>query len=299
MEWENIVNSVAKSEVGEKMIVCGGAARWWDNEKISLWRELYKKVINGREDLWDEYCRLRKEVKELVREKKLNIWREVVEKANIDFDGSKKEFWAFVGRRTKGKRKKNIPSLKSEAAVSVTSTRGKLEVLQRYYQQLGKLSLDSNFDAEWKEEVDSNVTRYGSMSELCEGELLDKEIERGEIAKCIKNNKTGKSDGLVGELLKYGGSGMVYLLEQLFSVIWREETVPKQWREGLIVNLFKKGDREVPGHYRGITLLSVVGKVFCKILNKRLVQCLDKGGALHEGQAGFRVNRNCMDNVYT
>ena len=28
---------------------------------------------------------------------------------------------------------------------------------------------------------------------------------------------------------------MVYLLEQLFSVIWCKETVPKQWREGLIV----------------------------------------------------------------
>ena len=298
VEWENIVNRVAKSEVGKKMIVCGRAARWWEKEikeKISLRQELYKKVISGREELWDEYCRLRKEVKELVQEKKLNIWREVVEKANTDFDGNKKEFWAFVGKRTKGKRKKNIPSLKSEAGVSVTSTRGKLEVLQRYYQQLGKLSLDSNFDAEWKEEVESNVSRYGSMSELCEDEFLDNEIEKGEIVKCIrklKNNKTGGSDGLVGELLKYGGSGMVYLLEQLFSVIWREETVPKRWREGLIVNLF---NREDPGNYRGITLLSVVGKVFCKI---RLVQCLDKGGALHEGQAGFRV-RSCMDNVCT
>ena len=59
------------------------------------------------------------------------------------------------------------------------------------------------------------------MSELCEDEFLDKEIEKGEIVKCIKNNKTGGSDGLVSELLKYGGSGMVYLLEQLFSVIWR------------------------------------------------------------------------------
>ena len=39
--------------------------------------------------------------------------------------------------------------------------------------------------------------------------------------------------------------------------------------------------------------------MFRKILNNRLVQCLDKGGALHEGQAGFRVNRSCMDNVYT
>ena len=70
------------------------------------------------------------------------------------------------------------------------------------------------------------------------------------------------------------------MLEQLFSVIWQEEIVPRQWRDGLIVTIFKKGDREDPGNYRGITLLSVVGKVFCKILNNRLVQCLDKEGAL-------------------
>ena len=38
-------------------------------------------------------------------------------------------------------------------------------------------------------------------------------------------------------------------------VIW---TVPKQWREGLIVNLFKKGDREDSANFRGITLLCAV-----------------------------------------
>ena len=92
---------------------------------------------------------------------------------------------------------------------------------------------------------------------------------------------------------------MVLLLEKLFSVIWREEVVPRQWREGLIVNLFKKGDREQPGNYRGITLLSVLGKVFCKILNNRMVQHSDKGGVLHEGQVGFRMNRSCIDNIYT
>ena len=104
---------------------------------------MYMKVINGREDLWDEYCRLRREVKELVRGKELIIWNEVVEKVNVDFDGSRKESWAFVGRRTKGK-KKNITSLKSDAGVSVRSTRGKLEVLQKH---LGKIRVDSDFDA--------------------------------------------------------------------------------------------------------------------------------------------------------
>ena len=67
----------------------------------------------------------------------------------------------------------------------------------------------------------------------------------------------------------------------------------------MLIYLREGTGRTLLYNYRGITLLSVVGKVFCKILNNRLMQCLDKEGALHEGQAGFRINRSCMDNVYT
>ena len=60
------------------------------------------------------------------------------------------------------------------------------------------------------------------------------------------------------------------------------------------MNLFKKGDRG-----QGITLLDVVGKVYCKVLNNKMVQRLDKGGVLHEGQAGFKMKRSCIDKIYT
>ena len=50
------------------------------------------KVVNGHEELWDEYCRLREEVKQLVIEKKFNIWNELVEKVNTDFDGKSSGF---------------------------------------------------------------------------------------------------------------------------------------------------------------------------------------------------------------
>ena len=48
---------MAKVEVGEKMIVCGRAARWWDREirdKISLRREVYRKMVSGQKELWSE-----------------------------------------------------------------------------------------------------------------------------------------------------------------------------------------------------------------------------------------------------
>ena len=55
----------------------------------------------------------------------------------------------------------------------------------------------------------------------------------------------------------------------MYGVVWTEESIPKQWRQGLIVSLYKKGKAEDPGNYRGITLLNVVGKLFCKILNTK------------------------------
>ena len=101
-EWEDIVNRVYSKECGWRKDDCVWckSARWWDNDKINCRRQVYKKVVSSRKELWDEHCRLRKEVKEVVREKKLSIWNEVVEKVNADFEGSRKEFWAFVGRRT-------------------------------------------------------------------------------------------------------------------------------------------------------------------------------------------------------
>ena len=115
MEWESVVNRVVKCELGEKMIVFSRAARWWDEQikdKLNARRQVYKKVVNGLEDLWGEYCRFRKEIKQLVIEKKLNIWNELVEKVNTDFDKNRKEFWALVGRKSKGKKKNNYSFIK-------------------------------------------------------------------------------------------------------------------------------------------------------------------------------------------
>ena len=59
-----------------------------------------------------------------------------------------------------------------------------------------------------------------------------------------------------------------------------------------------QGDKADPGNYRGITLLSTVGKIFCKILNDRVGTMLEKEEKISEGQAGFRPNRSCVDHIY-
>ena len=50
---------------------------------------------------------------------------------------------------------------------------------------------------------------------------------------------------------------MANLLKVLYGVVWTEESIRKQWRQGLIFSLHKKGDAEDPGNYRGITRLNI------------------------------------------
>ena len=92
--WEETVKRVASKEIGERVIVCGNAV-WWDGEikeKIRLRRQIYKEIRSGREDKWGEYYKLHSEIKELVSKKKLDIWNEVIEKANKGFMKTGKSF---------------------------------------------------------------------------------------------------------------------------------------------------------------------------------------------------------------
>ena len=59
-------------------------------------------------------------------------------------------------------------------------------------------------------------------------------------------------------------------LTQLFNKLYNASLFPAVWSKSVIVPIFKKGDDYNPDNYRGISLLSIVSKVFTAILNKRL-----------------------------
>ena len=80
-------------------------------------------------------------------------------------------------------------------------------------------------------------------------------------------------------------------------MVWDEVEVPKDWESGVVMPLFKKGDRMDLDNYRGITLMDVVGKVFSSILRNRLEKFYE--GKIVEEQAGFRKGGECVDQSYT
>ena len=131
---------------------------------------------------------------------------------------------------------------------------------------------------------------------------LDAVPSRDEIADVVeklKNHKARTEEGIVNEMLKYGGPAVLDMLAGLMETLWSTELVPGHWRAGDIVNIFKKGDKKDPGNYRGITLLNMVGKLYTKVIDSRLSAWLHTHHRLHVCQAGFRSQRGCIDHVFS
>ncbi|KAK3542060.1 hypothetical protein QTP86_011362 [Hemibagrus guttatus] len=81
------------------------------------------------------------------------------------------------------------------------------------------------------------------------------------------------------------------------NIAWRSGTVPLDWATGVVVPLFKKGDRRVCSNYRGITLLSLPGKVYSRVLERRVQPLVEP--QIQEEQCGFRPSRGTLDQLYT
>ena len=100
------------------------------------------------------------------------------------------------------------------------------------------------------------------------------------------------------EVDKKGGSALTEKLLQLFLLMWQQETIPQEFKDASIIHLYKrKGNYQVCHNHRGISLLSIAGKILARILLDRLTTHLDQG-LLPESQCGFRKERGTTDMVF-
>ena len=112
----------------------------------------------------------------------------------------------------------------------------------------------------------------------------------------LKNGRSPGSDGITAELLKYSGLTTAQLLVKLFASIWRSGRIPAEWRDGIIVSIYKgKGARTECGSHRPITLLSVPGKVFAHVLLARLEPLMVE--SRRPQQSGFTAGRSTADAI--
>ena len=136
-----------------------------------------------------------------------------------------------------------------------------------------------------------------SINEFINGSITIAELKQ--MCSKLKNNKASGPDDIINEFIKHSPDSVLAILCRLFNIILDTGLIPSNWTLGYIVPIFKnKGSPEDPGNYRGITLLSALGKLFTSIINSRLNDFVNNVGLLGEEQAGFRANYSTTDHVF-
>ena len=105
-------------------------------------------------------------------------------------------------------------------------------------------------------------------------------------------------DELINEILIYGGDNILHIIWELCNLCKNKESTPEEWMDGIMFLIYKKGYKEDPYNYRGITLLRIVSKFYETLLNTRLTNFCETKKKLPEEQGVFRLHRGCIDQLF-
>lgn len=125
-------------------------------------------------------------------------------------------------------------------------------------------------------------------------------ITQAEVTAVVCKLHRGKAAGVDEIYLVYLRSldvvGLSWLT-CLYNIAGRLGTVPLNWATGVVVLIFKKGDRRVCSNYRGITLFSLPWKAYARVLERRIWLIVEP--RIQREQRCFRPGRGTLDQLYT
>ena len=141
--------------------------------------------------------------------------------------------------------------------------------------------------------------RRSEAKAIREGVRLGKPITKTEVKKEwkeIKESAPGK-DSITIKMIRNAHPSVQDAFAE--KIVRLSETSPDQWeqtlKEGMVIPLFKKGDRKNLNNYRGVCLLAMASRIIARIMASRLREWSERLGLLGENQHGFRPGRSTAD----
>lgn len=166
-----------------------------------------------------------------------------------------------------------------------------LDDFAEYFKNMSNTKNDNNFDPD----------HFSDRTDTVFIESLDCEFTVEELCKtisCLNRHKSADIDNNVADFFIDARDFIAPYLVKIFNYIFERGVYPEAWSRGVIVPIFKKGDRSLPSNYRGITLINVLSKVFSIALRNRINKWCENENVLNEAQFGFRDGRSTSDCVF-
>jgi hypothetical protein len=167
-----------------------------------------------------------------------------------------------------------------------------------HFQNIFADSPDKDYDQNWKDHIDHIIEH----TDFNPDQNHNVTIDIMEIKRIIKNLKTKKSmclDHIHNLLIKQLPDNIIFILILLFEKSINTGTIPDIWKQAVITLILKPDkDKSLMTSYRPISLLSCIGKILERIINKYLTEFLESNNIYMQEQTGFRKNNSTTDNLF-
>lgn len=313
--WKEKLLSVANNVIGCKDIK-RNCKQWWNKpiddaiherkracKEHRRWTKHDKHNKERGDQLWDDYKLKKTRAKNLIQQKTMQARVERSTKIAQTGGQSSKEFWNELRGH---KPRNNLTNLKLPDSDQITSDRNVMNsAIKHYWNTLGKMNRElNNCNDEYIHSRVNNIRRGNVIgTDQQPSSLLDDmQISADDVRDAIsraKNNKSPGIDCISNELLKNGGDSLIKSLTCIFNKFLSSEETPVDWNKGIIIPIYKKGNKNDLNNYRGITLTSCVSKIFNRIICDRIAAFLEDNQILSEVQGGFRKDHRCEDHIFT
>ncbi len=240
------------------------------NEIKLMGKKVRKEPLNS--NFKSELIKLKRQLKKTVRKNKITYKEEILQKMYLSRKNSR-QFWKLLGKLEHKESdeifKQAIPDEKWIAHFK--------SVLQTTHQPS-----DS-------EELPQNTADRG---------ILDYEISNEELKSAsyiLRKGKAAGLDSVSNEMIACLLSTKPTIIKKLFNAILSNPTTINNWHISMISPIHKKGSKTDPDNYRGISLLSCLGKFFSAILNQRLMKYVNENNILSKAQLGILPGNRTSD----
>ena len=264
--------------------------KWYDKDCRSLLKELksVKNLFNrniSNDEVRIRYFRKFREYKKLIKYKRRKYKEHLTEILSKTMETDPQAAWKVIHEL----KNESLPSDKAE----------KINRTQWYSHFRDLLKSDnSEMDNKRQHQIKNELQDFENAEQLGN---LDYDITENEImnaCKKLKNNKSSAYDMIKNEMLKSALPVISKTVVKIFNVLLKTGQFPNSWTEGIIIPIHKQGNSADPNNYRGITLSSCLGKLFCHVLNERISNFLEDKSFIGREQAGFRKNHRTSDQIF-
>ena len=243
-------------------------------DRLKMWKR------TGEDDDRNEYKRAKGTAKKVVARVKAETIEELYAKLETS-EGQKDIYRIAAARDRAGKDIGQMRTIKSATGDVLMRDE---DIRERWGQYFSWLMNEENPRVETEEREPNQG--------------LTAPINEAETARALKGMQSGKavgSDKIPAEVWKCLGLFGVVTLCKLFNSIMITETIPSAWRDSVLVPIFKeKGDIQEGKNYRGIKLLTHTFKIWERVLDRQVRECMD----IHESQFGFMPGRSTTDAIF-